>query len=169
MKGRSVIKESTASAFVFGHDGEQGWRVALVMHPRLGEYLPAGGHVESNESAAEAAVREIGEETGLQARLLAGPGLALPAGFPHTPVIAPWWTVEMAAGADNHTPGPHVHIDHVFVAVADDPDPRLPGEHEIRWFTSTEAAQEPLIAEDSRLQAKELFARIDEIAATAAL
>ncbi|MET9394580.1 NUDIX domain-containing protein [Streptomyces sp. NPDC006624] len=158
-----VVKESTASVFVFNRGQKGVWRCALVWHPRLEEWLPAGGHVESDESAAEAAVREVDEETGLTALLLPGPALPLPAGFPHTQVIAPWYVCEMRAGADNHTRAPHRHVDHVFVAVVDDTTPSRQPVHEVRWFTEQELAEAPSIAEDSRLQAKELFGRIDDV------
>jgi ADP-ribose pyrophosphatase YjhB (NUDIX family) len=162
-----MIKESTASVFVF-HRGQEGaWHSALVWHPRLEEWMPAGGHVESDESAAEAALREVDEETGLAARLLPGPSVPLPAGFPHTQVITPWYVCEMRAGADNHTREPHKHVDHVFLAVVDDITPRQQPVHAVRWFTEQEMAEVSGIAEDSRLQAKELFGRIDEIAGAA--
>jgi ADP-ribose pyrophosphatase YjhB (NUDIX family) len=59
--------------------------------------MPAGGHVERDECAAEAAVREAREETGLDVRL-----------------------VPVRARADNHTAERHVHVEHVFLAVAAD-------------------------------------------------
>lgn len=155
-----MIKESTASAFVLRRAAGRPVQVALILHPRWEEWLPPGGHVEVDEHPAEAAVREIWEETGYVADLLPGPMLALPAGFPHQAVAAPWWIVEMRAGADNHTPQRHVHIDHVFLAWAVGEPVREPG-HRVRWFDAVELAQEPGIAEDSRLQAKQLMELID--------
>jgi 8-oxo-dGTP pyrophosphatase MutT (NUDIX family) len=86
--------------------------------------------VEADEDPAEAAVREVREETGLSVRLVPGPRAPMPSGFPHPGVCPPWWVVEFRARADNHTADRHVHVDHVW--------------------------SEPRIAEDSRLQAKEL-------------
>ncbi|MGH3819549.1 MAG: NUDIX domain-containing protein [Pseudonocardiaceae bacterium] len=43
-----------------------------------------GGHVEPDENRAEAALREVAEETGLAARLLPGPRLDEPDGPPTT-------------------------------------------------------------------------------------
>jgi len=40
-------------------------RVLLVHHNGFGKWVPPGGHIEPGESFAEAAVREVKEETGL--------------------------------------------------------------------------------------------------------
>lgn len=151
-----MVKEQTSTVFVFRRaDGD--WRTALVWHPRLECLIPPGGHVEADEDPAEAAVREVREETGLSVRLVPGPCAPMPSGFPHPGVCPPWWVVEFPARADNHTADRHVHVDHVYLALADGPAVSGPADHEVRWFTAAEAAAEPGIAEDSRLQAKELF------------
>ncbi|WP_424534352.1 hypothetical protein ACOZ38_29165 [Sphaerisporangium viridialbum] len=58
---------------------------------------------------------------------------------------------------DNHTPGSHVHVDNVFLAWAQATDPVVEPVHRVRWFTAAELADAPEVAEDSRLQAKELM------------
>jgi len=68
----SKIKHATAGAFVFAHvDGE--WKLGLIEHPRLRRLMIPGGHVEGDEHCAQAAVREVAEETGLRVRLLPTP------------------------------------------------------------------------------------------------
>lgn len=166
-QGTAVIKEATASTFVFRRDPGGVWRTALVWHPRLKCWMPSGGHVESDESAAEAAQRKAREETGLDVCLLPGPAAALPAGFPHATVCTPWWIVEMRARADGHTPRPHVHLDHVFLALAASGSPVGPPAHETRWFSRLEIDHADGISEDSRLQARDLFSQV--IGLTAAL
>ena len=47
----------TVSGFVV-HEG----RVALHWHPKLGFWLPAGGHLEAGEDPVEAVLREVEEE-----------------------------------------------------------------------------------------------------------
>lgn len=51
----------TASAIVLGDDHS----VVVHRHKRLGIYLQPGGHVDRDESAEQAAARELQEETGL--------------------------------------------------------------------------------------------------------
>ncbi|MGH3548171.1 MAG: NUDIX domain-containing protein [Pseudonocardiaceae bacterium] len=72
-----MIKHATASVFVF-FEFPQGWRLGLIEHPRLRKRMIVGGHVECDETQAEAAVREAAEESGLRVRLLAtsSPGFA---------------------------------------------------------------------------------------------
>jgi NUDIX domain len=62
-------------------------------------WMPSGRHVERDESTAETALREAREETGLEAHLLPGPAVTVPAGFPHATVCAPWWVVDMRAAS----------------------------------------------------------------------
>ncbi len=40
-------------------------RILLILHKRLGTWLPVGGEIETGETPSEAAVRELREETGL--------------------------------------------------------------------------------------------------------
>ncbi|WP_432137144.1 NUDIX hydrolase [Streptomyces sp. bgisy154] len=158
------VKESTASSFVF-RLMDDGWRLGLIWHPRLECWMLSGGHVENWENAAEAALRENSEETGWKTRLVAGPSSELPAGAPHPLVAAPWWVQELTVSPDNHTRQPHIHIDHLFLAVAEGAGPVSEPVHEVRWFTEAEIAEQPDIAEDLRVQAKDLFGRVAEAAA----
>lgn len=94
-------REFTASALVV-EDG----RVLLVDHPSLGRWVQPGGHVEPGETPDEAAIREVGEETGVVASLVARPSrstrhdgsVALPRPFSvHAyPVRADHWHVDFA-------------------------------------------------------------------------
>ncbi len=161
-----MIKHATASVFVFCEFPE-GWRLGLIVHPRLGKNMIVGGHVEKDETEAEAAVRETTEESGLQKiRLLAGPSLALPVGYPHERVPAPWWITEMRVPADNHLDAPHVHVDHQYVAIADSAVPASEPAHPFDWYAEDELPRLPMFA-DTLLLAQALFPRIGTLAAAA--
>ncbi|MGH3246496.1 MAG: hypothetical protein ACRDOI_09825, partial [Trebonia sp.] len=63
---------------------------------------------------------------------------------------APWLVAEVPASPDRHTGERHLHVDHVYVAVADSPRPVRQPEHEVRWFTAADIAAAPDVSEDSR-------------------
>ena len=153
-----MIIEPTASVFILRRDRERGWVTALVWHPRLECWLPAGGHVEADETAAQCGIREALEETGLEVTLVPRPAAPIPAGFPHRLLPAPWLVAEGRAAPDRHTSEPHVHEDHVYVATTTSPRPVREPEHQVRWFTPDGIALAPGISEDSRMLAAELLA-----------
>lgn len=156
-----MIKHETASTFVFGWQDER-WCLGMIEHPRLRQSMIPGGHVEADEHQAEAAVREVREETGLKVRLVAGPAPILPTGFPHQQVPPAWWTTEQTVPPDNHLPEPHVHIDHQYVAVADSVEQLAHPGHPFRWVARDEL-QSLRMFEDTRILADLLFAAVDTI------
>jgi 8-oxo-dGTP pyrophosphatase MutT (NUDIX family) len=110
----------TGSAIVVDGDG----RFVLHRHKRLGTWLQPGGHVDPGESAADGAVRETREETGLDAHH--------PAGGPRLVHV------------DVH-PGPrgHLHLDLRYLLVADGSAPLRPhlGESpDVAWFSPSQAS-----------------------------
>jgi 8-oxo-dGTP pyrophosphatase MutT (NUDIX family) len=109
----------TASAIVVSDAGD---KVALHLHKRLNMWLQPGGHIESGESAAQGALREAEEETGLPVRHEVDGGL-----FVHV---------------DVH-PGPkgHTHLDLRYVVRAPDvaPAPAEGESQQVQWFTWHEA------------------------------
>ena len=106
----------TASAIVVGPRG-----TVLHKHKRLGLWLQPGGHIDPGEAPEDAAVREVREETGLQAtHPVAGPELV---------------------HVDVHPAGTHVHLDLRYLLDGGDSDPvPPPGEsQDVRWFPWDEA------------------------------
>jgi 8-oxo-dGTP pyrophosphatase MutT (NUDIX family) len=96
--------------------------------PMLGTWQPVFGHVESGESATDAALRELREETGLRE----GAGLAV---FYALERVRPYYLPELDA----------VIASPRFVAIAErEWSPRLCQEHDrFRWFSSTRLDQKP--------------------------
>ena len=160
-----MIKHATAGAFVFCRFPDDEWRLGLIEHPRLGRWMAPGGHVEKDECQAQAAIREVEEESGLsEIRLLEVGAPPLPGGFPrsHIRVPSPWWIIEQQVPADSHLAEPHVHVDHQYVAVVDDPEPAHAGAHPFAWFTANQVTELPMF-EDSKLLVKMLFSGIGDL------
>jgi 8-oxo-dGTP pyrophosphatase MutT (NUDIX family) len=133
-----ALKHLTSSVFVFRRFTD-GWRTGLIRHPRLHKMMIPGGHVEPEESSAEAALREVAEETGLAVTLVSPPAAPVPDGYRGQRVALPWWIAEYQVKPDNHLDVAHVHVDHLYVALADGTPPKagagLPdAAHQFGWY-----------------------------------
>lgn len=103
------IRHFTASAIVFDdHD-----RVLLVHHHKLDLWIYPGGHVDLNEDPAQAAVREVLEETGVAVEIITENRFQHPAVVSH-PI--PFAVIEMPV--QDRKVGPHHHIDMVYLCRA---------------------------------------------------
>jgi 8-oxo-dGTP pyrophosphatase MutT (NUDIX family) len=100
----SLTRDFAATVFVV-------WRgqVVLHKHPKLGLWLPPGGHVEPHELPDGAAVREVQEETGVQIRLEAEYGLELPTGVSSPRMLPRPRGVQLEQIANDHE-----HIDLIY-------------------------------------------------------
>ena len=101
-------------------------RTLLLLHRKLGKWLPPGGHIDPHELPDVAALREVEEETGLQVALL-------DAGEPLGSVrrLAQPLCILLEDIASDHQ-----HIDLIYVARVLEGDVRhAPAEsHEWRWY-----------------------------------
>ena len=59
-------KHFTATAMIRNDKGE----FLLHKHPKLGIWLPPGGHIDPNEEPQDAVIREVQEETGLECKVI---------------------------------------------------------------------------------------------------
>lgn len=107
------IRHFTASAIVFDDTG----RVLLVHHNKLGQWLYPGGHIDPDEDPAQAALREVFEETGVRAEVISDPLFAHPAVTVHA---SPYMILEMQV--TDSSVGVHRHIDLVYVLRATSTD-----------------------------------------------
>jgi 8-oxo-dGTP pyrophosphatase MutT (NUDIX family) len=114
----------TASAFVTSARG-----VILLRHRRIGIWVQPGGHVDPGETPEEAAVREIGEETGLRARHVEPVDL---------------FHVDVHPGPRGHT---HYDLRYLLHAPPDDPRPGEGESREVYWldFPTARAWCEPAL------------------------
>lgn len=154
-----MVKHATASVFVLCRF-PAGWRLGLIEHPRFARLMMPGGHVEAGESQAEAAVREVGEEAGLPVRLVGPPAPPLPPGYRPPRVAQPWWIVEYHVPPDNHLAVAHQHVDHLYVAVAEQPQPVSEPDHPFGWYSASDLPGLAMF-DDARLLATAVLASLD--------
>jgi ADP-ribose pyrophosphatase YjhB (NUDIX family) len=64
-----VKRHFTATAFII----DSNKRTLLLWHKRLKRWMPAGGHVDENETPEDAAKRECKEETNLDVQIIGDP------------------------------------------------------------------------------------------------
>ncbi len=104
-----TTRHFTATTYIV-NDGA----TALHEHGRLGIHLPPGGHIDRDELPHEAALREVREETGLEAELVADRAdVETPNGR-----SLPEPAHQMLHDINVHPDGSvgHQHIDHLYYA-----------------------------------------------------
>src|SRR5580700_4545001 len=158
---RVALKHLTSSVFVFRRFSD-GWRTGLIRHPRFDRMMIPGGHVEPEESSAEAALREVAEETGLAVTLVSPPAAPVPPGYRARRVALPWWIAEYQVAPDNHLDVAHVHVDHLYVALAggarpSGAAPAPDGTHPFGWYDAGDLPGLDMF-DDARLLARLMLA-----------
>jgi len=146
------MREFTVATFVV-HDA----KVLLLLHKKLGIWLPPGGHIEPNELPDEAAVREVWEEAGIECELIGERGV--PVAEPRQ-LVRPFGVhcVEISPG--------HEHIDLIYFSRVKPGTPSVPnanGESQgIGWFSFTELSALPL-KEDVKLWAEKALIKVSKV------
>lgn len=115
-------------------------KVLVILHRKLGKWLPLGGHIELDEEPEIAALREAKEESGLDVELI---GERPPTTEPGTrALIAPRF-LDIHRISDTHE-----HIGMIYFARPKGGDLSLAEEehHDIRWVSAEEldALQPPM-------------------------
>ena len=85
-------------------------RVALHWHPKLQAWLPPGGHIKDDEDPVQAVLREIQEETGLDAEVVS----AQPLFKLDYPAQVPPPIVILVEDIHDSNEGYHQHIDMIY-------------------------------------------------------
>jgi len=99
-----VKQHFTCTGFVV-----EGDKTLLLWHKRLQMWVPPGGHLEADEDPVAAVLREIREETGLEAKVLP---LSQTFPFSYPGQIVPPYTILLE---DSPEPGePHKHMDLIY-------------------------------------------------------
>ncbi len=133
----SLRQHYVATAYVYDRQTDS---FLLILHKKLGKWLPPGGHLEDGEVPHQGAIRELREETGLRGRIV---------NLFHTPDVAtssvaqlftPFCVLREIIPAGLHE-GEHVHIDFIYVIEIDYAEAvRLHMEEvsQARWISSQE-------------------------------
>lgn len=117
----------------------QNGRVLLHKHKKLGIWLPPGGHIELDEDATQAALREAREETGLVVDLVGHKKLLVSPQDGSQDLLPPMFVNRHRI---NET---HEHVDSIYFAtvVGGDLQPEEDG-GEIGWFSREEIENDTL-------------------------
>ena len=127
----------------------------LIKHKKLGRWLQPGGHIESFENPAEAAIREVLEETGIDIGFLKNGIKRIDKDGSFLPV--PDFIMEQTIPSYQDQPE-HFHIDiqYVVKVLEQKTKHNTKESHDIGWFTKEEALKLP-IHEDTRVVIQKLL------------
>lgn len=126
----------TATGFLVQDDA-----TLLHWHAKLQCWLPPGGHVEPNEDPVQAVLREVAEETGVEAEVVPTGGIA--SDLAHPVEVVPPLTI-MVEDINDPVQGFHQHIDFIYVVR---PTSRVEAIPEgWRWVTREELVDGVLLA-----------------------
>ncbi len=115
----------------------KGGKTLLLMHKKLGKLMYCGGHVDKNETPAEAAVREAMEETGYHVKILGRKGVDMPKVWYSHEEPGP---VAILYEHVFYPKGRHIHFDLIYLAMIVGKRGRIrKGEStELKWFSESE-------------------------------
>ena len=117
------MRHFCASVFVIDKTKK---KILLVKHKKFDKWVQPGGHIETDETPEEAAIREVYEETGLRIKLLGER-------FPRESDFVRPLAIQKNRGKDGD-----IHIDIVYVALPYDDREAVFDENEsvaIGWFS----------------------------------
>ena len=128
------IRHFIATAFVI-----KDAKTLLMMHKKLGMWLPPGGHVDEGELPCECAVREVEEETGLKVELLNNSAVVQDNG--RVRILATPNHIQL----EDIEPG-HQHIDLVYIAKVIGGEEKLNEEEgeQLKWFSAEDLEKEEI-------------------------
>ncbi len=126
-------KQFTAGVYIIEAE-----RVLLIFHRKLKKWLPPGGHLDPNETPAEAARREAREETGLEISFITQENLWIER-WNATSFERPYLCLLEQIPAHGTQPA-HQHIDFIYLATpCGGKETQNAAETEgLRWFTLDE-------------------------------
>lgn len=135
-KTKHLKRDFTATGYVVNPART---KILVIFHKKLQKWLPAGGHMESNELPHEAALREVFEETGVMARIVSDdPNMGL-MGKVDCQIPRPY-SVLYQIIPQNSKDVEHIHVDFVYAMEADESELKCQLEEvsRVEWLTKDE-------------------------------
>ncbi|MQF97026.1 MAG: NUDIX domain-containing protein [SAR202 cluster bacterium] len=102
-----MIKHFTSTVFVVHNQ-----KIALHWHKKVSEWLPAGGHIDKNETPVEAGIREVNEEMGIEVKIISNSNY----NFDEIETVPVPEAILIESVRDDDI-GEHQHIDFVYFGV----------------------------------------------------
>ncbi|MEI8365151.1 MAG: NUDIX domain-containing protein [Parachlamydiaceae bacterium] len=123
----------TACVYIIKED-----RVLLIHHKKLNKWLPAGGHLNPNETPAEGARREVREETGLEIEFIKQENVWVDRWNAKSFERPYQCMIEQILPFGEHPA--HEHIDFIYLASPNggEENHNTQEVHDMRWFTLAE-------------------------------
>jgi 8-oxo-dGTP diphosphatase len=106
----ALRKHYVATGYVYDKQADS---FLLVLHRKLGKWLPPGGHLLEEEEPHRGALRELYEETGLEGRILDLPGTPDVGTLAVAQLAAPFCILSELIPASPKDEE-HIHIDFVY-------------------------------------------------------
>jgi 8-oxo-dGTP pyrophosphatase MutT (NUDIX family) len=123
-----MIRQFTATVYILYQE-----KVLLHKHPKLGKWLPPGGHLEPDETPPEAARREVKEETGLDIALLEQENFKMEA-YNAVSFERPFFCLLENIPETPKQPA-HQHMDMIYLGVPTDESQLERIAPEFKWFS----------------------------------
>jgi len=135
-KTKNLRRDFTATGYVVNPERT---KILVVFHNKLQKWLPAGGHLESNEMPHEAALREVLEETGVHAHIINDDHEMGLTGFVDCQIPRPYCVLYQVIPATKKDVE-HIHVDFVYVMEADESQLSVQIEEvsRVEWLTRDE-------------------------------
>ena len=128
-----IEKHFAVSGFVMNREKT---KLLMVYHKKLNTWVIPGGHLEANEYPADGAVREIFEETGIDATVVNSSEFDFKGNEKESSVATPYAMLSELIPEKDDKPA-HIHMDFIFTCVADEeiPKGREAEVADVKWMT----------------------------------
>lgn len=132
-------KDFTATGYVVNPERT---KILVIFHNKLQKWLPAGGHMEPNELPHEAALREVFEETGIEAEIISDDYDLNMSGIKEAQVPRPYAVLYQLI-PESPKDIEHIHVDFIYAMEAEESEltAQLDEVSRVKWMTKSEVLE----------------------------